>query len=273
MGSIAVDSEQVLVVVPTLGRRPEWLEDALSSVLSQGPNIDLRVRVVAPSSANVEAICSKFEVELLISERPGLSAAINDGWNHPHSAGFVTWLGDDDVLAPGSLAHTTQALMENPAAPAAYGQIRYIDERGATLWLQRPTRFAAQYMKVGKNLLPQQGSLLRWGAVKAIGGLNESFKSAMDQDLFMRLFERGGFVYVRRELGAFRLHASNITVTKGASGENEGDSIRRRYVRGHYATIRRVTSITDRMIYGVMRRLPASRPATVYGRPYTSSTH
>ncbi|MDL5352336.1 glycosyltransferase [Microbacterium sp. zg-YB36] len=263
---------QVLMVVPTLGTRRDWLIDALRSILDQETDVQPIVRVVAPDSAPIQDICDDLGVELLRSNRRGLSAAINDGWNSPHEAEFVAWLGDDDLLAPESLLASTRHLEEHPKSPAVYGQVRYIDEDGATLWVQRPGIWGRWYFRVGKNLIPQQGSLFRWAAVQQIGGIDELYQSAMDQDLFARLQRRGRLHYVRRELAAFRLHASNITVTKGEGGNDEGDEIRGRYFRRGYPVIRSITRRTDRLIYALIRRMPYRRAADQGTRPYTASS-
>lgn len=258
----------ILVVVPTLGTRKGWLRASIRSILSQ-EGVNVRVRVVAPSHASLGSLCSALGVELVECDQKGLSVAINEGWKDAGGAEFVTWLGDDDLLAPGSLAATSAALAASPNIAMVYGAVRYIDADGGSLWLQRPGRFAAWYLQYGKNLVPQQGSLLRRSFVISAGGIDESFRSAMDQDLFSRLLDCGSFSYVRREVAAFRMHDSNITVTKGENGADEGERIRGRHAGKFYPMIRRLTLISDRMIYALIRRWPYGSPATLNGRPYT----
>lgn len=257
------------MVVPTLGLRRDWLKSAIRSVLAQ-EGVGVTVRVVAPTTAKLSLLCGELGVELLESDRKGLSAAINDGWNAPSKAEYVSWLGDDDLLAPGSLSAAIRALEGRPAAAMVYGAVRYIDARGETLWVQRPGRFAAWYLAYGKNLLPQQGSLLRMSRVQSVGGVDERFTRAMDQDLFSRLIlGNGESVYVGRELAAFRLHESNITLTKGISGDDEGEIIRARHTGNLYPAVRRLTRVLDHAIYSVIRHLPFRPPAEINGVPYT----
>lgn len=258
----------VLVVVPTLGARKGWLRASIGSILSQ-EGVQVRVRVVAPSKASLAQLCSELGVELVECDEKGLSVAINEGWKDTGEAEFITWLGDDDLLAPGSLAATSAALAAHPKANMAYGAVRYIDAAGHSMWLQRPGRFAAWYLPYGKNLVPQQGSLLRKSAVLAVGGIDETCKSAMDQDLFSRLLDSGPYSYVRQEVAAFRMHESNITVTKGNEGDDEGELIRARHAGQFYPVIRHVTRIADRVIYALIRRWPYGAPPSVSGQPYT----
>lgn len=261
----------ILVVIPTLGIRRDWFVASVRSILSQ-EGVDVRIRVVAPSKANLRSLCSALGVELIEYDRRGLSAAINRGWEGADDFEYVTWLGDDDLLSPGSLSATAAEMTHHPSASIVYGAVRYIDANGRTLWLQRPGRFAGWYLRYGKNLLPQQGSLLRRSAVRSVGGINESYKSAMDQDLFSRLIDSGGYRYVRYEVAAFRLHESNITVTKGDAGTDEGDEIRARHAGRFYELIRSCTQISDRVIYGLIRRWPYGPPPLgADGVPYTIS--
>jgi glycosyltransferase involved in cell wall biosynthesis len=256
------------VVVPTLGSRRDWLRASIRSILSQ-EDVEVRVRVVAPSKASLRQLCSDLGAELVECDEKGLSLAINAGWKDSGEAEYITWLGDDDLLAPGSLAAASTALDACPDAAMAYGPVRYINAAGKSMWLQRPGRFAAWYLPYGKNLVPQQGSLLRKSFVMAVGGLDESCKSAMDQDLFSRLLDCGAYSYVRREVAAFRIHESNITVNKGNEGMDEGERIRARHAGRFYPLIRRVTRVSDRVIYALIRRWPYGAPPSVNGQPYT----
>ena len=265
---------RVLLVVPTLGRRAEWLRDSVLSIQESASTTphQVGVRLVAPSSAGLGSLAEKLGVELVESDRPGLSAAINDGWRSPHAADFVGWLGDDDLLAPGSLSESVRVLERCGNAPAVYGHVRSIDELGRTLWMMRPTRLAQSYIYVGKNLIPQPGSLFRWKDIERVAGVDEGLKAAMDQDLFMKLRRLGRLAYVRRELAAFRIHSSSITSTKGST--NGGDeSARTRGVHSpRLASVSRpITEITDRLVFGTMRRLPVTpAPLRADGSAYTS---
>jgi len=261
-------SPSILVVVPTLGERKGWLRASVRSVLSQ-EGVEVKVRVVAPSRASLGRLCSELGVDLVECDKKGLSVAINEGWRDSEDTEFITWLGDDDLLAPGSLATTSAALAAHPMATMVYGAVRYIDAAGNSLWLQRPGRFAGWYLRYGKNLVPQQGSLLRRSFVTAGGGIDETYQSAMDQDLFSRLMDCGPYSSVPQEVAAFRMHGSNITVNKGDEGADEGERIRARHVGQFYPLIRRLTLVADRVIYALIRRWPYGPPPLVNGLPYT----
>jgi GT2 family glycosyltransferase len=250
----------LLVIVPTLGRRPEWLRETLRSIVTQDHPAD--IRVVAPSSATIWRLCDDAKAEVTVHDEPGLSRAINVGLDtlEAHHR-YVTWIGDDDLLAPNSLRRSVQALDKNPTRSMAYGRCRYIDAGGQTTLMFRPGLWAWWYSLYGRNLVPQPGSLLRTKVVVAAGGINETFRHAMDLDLFLRMWEIAPPVYVPHELGSFRQHATSITMGKVDDGESRRirqEAAWRRHDRLYpFATIvaRRGG---DKLAWGAIRRF--SRP-------------
>jgi GT2 family glycosyltransferase len=259
----------ITMVVPTLGTRPAWLEACLYSITTQDCS-RCRVIVVAPNAADLK-VCHKFDVEVERFEGVGLSRAVNYGWSLDPTSSYISWLGDDDLLAPGSLAITSGFLDENPTCSMVYGRVRYIDAENKQLWFFRPTRFAAPYLRAGKNFVGQQGSLVRRTAVEKVGYLDPQLMNSMDQDLFTRLRKAGPRVYLPWELAAFRWHAGGITSLKGSRDESElvrqrhwGDR-QLRWYRAWRVAGRRI----DWALNATARRLPVPAVPLREGQPYT----
>lgn len=231
-----------------------------------------RVIVVAPDDADVDGVCADFDVDVARLEASGMANAINFGWSLDSESEYITWIGDDDLLAPGSLERTTALLSKRLDCGMVYGRVRYIDANGTSLWMSRPTRFAAPYLRLGKNFLSQQGSLLRRSAVARVGYLDGGLMNAMDQDLFTRLGRVGLRAYLPYELGAFRWHTTSITSTKGS--RDESDLVRRRYIEEWqiplYDAWRRIGRRLDWVVDATVRRMPAPPPPTFGGMPYIS---
>jgi hypothetical protein len=139
--------------------------------------------------------------------------------------------------------------------------------------LMRPTRFAGPYLRIGKDLVPQQGSLLRASAVRQVGLLDEGLAHAMDMDLFLKLAKLGDLKYVPIEVGAFRLHGSNITITKPDGEESEVVRMRSLTPLGAHTVgfARPITRHLDRLIYGTLARLPTGQVPLLDGKPYTEA--
>jgi GT2 family glycosyltransferase len=251
-----------LVVVPTLGTRSEWLRSSLSSVLAQGPEV--HTVVVGPTASPALPVAEDHGLEYLSFDRPGLSAAINHGWAaRGERYRYLAWLGDDDLLAPGSVAAAREALEGDPRATAVYGHCRVIWADGSTQYVARPGRFAAWWIQFGEDRVHQQGSLFRGEVVRRLGGLDESLRYAMDMDLFLRLRREGPLLYIPVELGAYRQHGSAISYNRSV-GADEPSEARRRWrsatadaMADRFGT---VVDVVDRA-YGIaLRRIPSGPP-------------
>ena len=224
--SLVVSIARALIVVPTLGTRPELLEHCLRSIASQGVAVD--IRIVAPSGNSVaESLALQFGAEL--TPDPGsLAGAINlgvaqAGSNHE----YVNWLGDDDLLEPGSLEATMRLLDSDQKCVLAYGACRYIDEHGAELWISRAGKWAPRILKWGPDLIPQPGMLIRRSSWVEVGGLDESFRFAFDLDLLLKLQRRGTLRDVGQVVSSFRWHGDSLTVGDRSTSLKESETARR----------------------------------------------
>ncbi len=220
---------RIRLVIPTLGKRVDYLEQTLKSVRSQGVPVDLVV-VVPSAATQARALAASFGARLL--DDPGsMSAAVNAGLASAEDQQvYANWIGDDDLLAPGSLAATVAALDDDPEASLAYGHCAYIDAAGRELWVSRAGRGAVRLLSWGPDLIPQPGMLFRLADFRAVGGLDESLRFAMDLDLLLRLRARGHFVDVGRQVSSFRWHHASLTVSDRAASLTESEQVKRRYL-------------------------------------------
>jgi len=217
---------RVLIVVPTIGTRPVYLERCLASITQQSVAAD--ILIVAPITAVMREIASRHGANLI--EDPGsLAGAINLGMRSATAFHeFVNWIGDDDLLEPGSLQATTEALDRDPASVVAYGACRYIDERDAELWVSRAGPWANRILKWGPDLIPQPGMLVRRSAWEAVCGLDEEFRFAFDLDLLLKLQSLGRLIDVGQVVSCFRWHGDSLTVGDRTTSLRESEIARRR---------------------------------------------
>jgi len=220
---------EVLIVVPTLGQRPQLLEQTLASIRSQTISAD--IAIVGPSaSTDLQELARACDAEL-VPDPGSLPAAIEAGVAraHPHHV-YVTWLNDDDLLTHNSLAATHAALQKTPQAVLAYGACEYINERGDMLWTNSAGRWAQRVLPWGPDLVPQPGMLARRDAWERVGGLDTNLRFAFDLDLLLRLREVGEFVDVGVVVSRFRWHATSLTVADRTASLNESEAVKRRYL-------------------------------------------
>lgn len=218
---------RILLIVPTLGQRIDFLSQTLASIRSQSVPAD--VVVVAPdNNPHVERLLREYGADFLPD--PGsLTKAINLGATRLTDRHvFVNWLNDDDLLTPGSLAATSTALEGNPAATVAFGACRYIDSSGHELWVSRAGRWAPRVLGWGPDLIPQPGMLVRASEWRAVGGIDESFRFAFDLDLLLKLKARGPLIEVPGVVSEFRWHADSLTVGDRRTNIEESERAKRR---------------------------------------------
>ena len=225
------------MVVPTLGQRLAHLDLCLDSIVSQGiSGIDLVL--VAPESPEIQALAERYGGRVVPDPRRGISGALNAGFEAAApGTEYVAWLGDDDLLSPGSLAATTSTLDAQPHASMVYGWCDYIDEEGVVIFANRAGPLAGRILRFAPNLVPQPGSLMRLSMVRAVGYLDEQLKLSMDLDLFIRLQSRGRLIALKQTLACFRWHSDSATVLAEAASAEESDRVRMRYMPAPLASV------------------------------------
>jgi GT2 family glycosyltransferase len=248
---------RVLYAIPTLGGRDEWLRLSIGSVQRQ--IADVRTVVVAPAKSSAWPVATSMGVEYLPSERPGLSAAVNDVWKtFGADYDYFAWIADDDVLSPISLLATTDYLDHHPRCVAVYGRDRLIGADGASLQTSRPGRLAGVLLPYGTQQVTQPGSLFRATAIRQVGFLDEHLVYSMDYDLFLKLRRVGSLDYLPLELAAIRTHSDRITDNRGDNGR-ELITVRERSLTPRQAAVSRYllrgTRVVD-LVYGsAIRRM------------------
>ena len=215
------------VVIPTLGHRPEFLLQAIKSIRT---NPMVFICLVGPESIDRQSF--KGSVDLFVNDPGrGLPAAINLGiTNLPQSVDFVTWLGDDDLLAENALDLSIQHMVDNEDVSLVFGSCRYIDGSSKQVWMNKSGQWAAKIIRFGPFLTPQPGSVIRRTAFEQVGGLDENLGWAFDLDLFIKLSKVGKLRFVGLVLSSFRWHESSLSVEFRRQSVREGSSVRKKYL-------------------------------------------
>ncbi len=213
------------IVVPTLGRRPEYLEQCLLSIRRAG---DAYVTLVAPAGFESRTlIASGLVDEYFEDPGTGLADAINFGFtNMPESIELINWLGDDDLLYPEALAQSAEALDAHPEAVMVFGSCDYIDPSGNIVWTNRSGQWAVPLLRFGPDLIPQPGALFRKNAFKTVGGLSAKYDWAFDFDLFIKLSKVGKILFIGGTLSAFRWHTESLSVEFRSNSVLEASRVR-----------------------------------------------
>ena len=220
--------KRIGVVVPTLFSRSDYLRQSLEAIQKAG---DAYVILMGPDvEANSKDYKGLFD-ELLEEPKTGtlsekLSFALS---SFPENIDLITWIGDDDILAPGSLDFLKNEFRSDEDLSLIYGACDYIDSNGNKIGQNISGPWALALSKVGPFLAPQPGSLFRRKAFEAIGGLDSNLKLAFDFDLFLGLKKHGKAKYINKTLASFRWHEDSLSVGQRKTSVKEASIVRTKH--------------------------------------------
>ena len=220
----------VTVVTPSF-QQGRYLERTLKSVLDQNyPRLEYVVQDGGSTDSTREVI-DRYRDKLARAEMRrdnGQSHAINLGFAGTRGE-IMAYLNSDDMLLPGSLNAVAAYFEAHPEVDAVYGHRVVIDSDDNELgrWVM-PTH-NPEVLKWA-DYVPQETLFWRRRLWDKVGGIDESFRFAMDWDLLLRFQDAGAkIVRLPRFLGAFRVHHTSKTVTSVSNtGAEEMSRLRER---------------------------------------------
>jgi len=222
---------RVGIVVPTLGSRPNYLQLCLESIGAAG---DAYVCLVAPENFDSSSLLEAGLVDQVLDDLGnGLAEAINYGIKKmPNQIEYVNWLGDDDLLAEGTLEKLVATLDGDPTTVLVYGSCNYINAEGDVVWRNRSGKWASPLLHFGPDLIPQPGALFRKNAFEKVGGLSSVFDWAFDFDLLLKLKKVGKLRFIDQTLASFRWHQDSLSVGQRANSVAEASRVRISHLPG-----------------------------------------
>ncbi|RXK55702.1 glycosyltransferase [Oleiharenicola lentus] len=185
------------------GRRPETGEyiTSESDSLLQPPASRLpppaRARLVAwssePDSGQADAIAKAFAKT---------SGEPDD---------LMAWINSDDFYVPGALRYVVDYFAKHPDVDVIYGHRILVDENSQEIGRWFLPKHDPEVLRLN-DFVPQETMFWRRRIWDKVGGINPSFKFAMDWDLLLR-FQAAGAKIVRVPyfLACFRIHSAQKT--------------------------------------------------------------
>lgn len=224
-------SKTIGIVVPTLGKRLEYLIENLQSLNASKENIF--VCVVRPRTCSSLDSTIAHLADLIVDDpKNGLSGAINLGISSlPQEIKYVNWLGDDDFIVSSGLTNAFNFLETNKNLNLVFGNCRYVDSIGVTRFTHKPRIPRILLTRFGPNQISQPAALFRRTTFDQLGGLDERLELAMDLDLWLRFFKiKKSYKYIDEIIANYRWHSESLSAANETRARFESSQVRRRYL-------------------------------------------
>lgn len=235
----------VSVVIPTFHRERELLE-AVGSVLAQ-PGVSVEVIVMDDSAEGsgrvpIETLGDPrvryFKRPVPSGGRPALVR--NDGARHAHGH-YLVFLDDDDQLQDGALRTLMHALEVNPAAGMAFGAVEPFGADASDLrhnqeYFSKARRIARRLRGVREMgavlvfcpaILINSACMARRAVFAGAGGFDADIPVCEDADLWSRIAQQTGYVFIDRPVVRYRTGAPSLMHSLVGNDERLRDSYRR----------------------------------------------
>ena len=206
------DPPLVSIVTPSLNQGA-FIEQTIRSVLEQDyPRIEHVVVDGGSTDGTLDVLRRYPHLDWISEPDGGQAEAINKGFRRT-SGEILAWLNADDYLLPGAVSSVVAAFREHPCG-LVHGGWRQIDEAGATIRDVPPVSFDLRRQLDVANRVAQPGAFFTREAFAAVGGVDESYRYAMDYELWLKLGSRFEVVHIDDVLGAYRYHPESKTVAE-----------------------------------------------------------
>jgi glycosyltransferase involved in cell wall biosynthesis len=209
----------ISVVTPSYGYG-HFIEWTIRSVLMQNyPKLELIVMDGGSRDATVDII-RKYQPYLKYAESKkdkGQADAVVRGFKHS-TGEIMAYLNSDDMLAPGALEFVAHYFQDHPEVDMVYSHRIIVDDNNKVTGHWILPQHSDWYMQRW-DYIPQETCFWRRSIYEKVGGIDRTYKFALDFDLFVRFMRAGACIRrVERFLGAFRVH----DVSKTSSELQEG---------------------------------------------------
>jgi glycosyltransferase involved in cell wall biosynthesis len=213
---VAHDASAVLplvsIVTPSLDQG-RYIEATIRSVLEQDyPRIE-HIVVDGGSTDETPDVLRRYRHLRWVAEPDrGQAHALNKGFAMATGEVFG-WLNADDIYLPGAISAVVEVLRETGCG-LVHGGWSQIGEDGKLLREVPPIPFDYRVQLEERNAVSQPGTFFTREAFESVGGIDESYRYAMDYELWLKIGARFEVRHVERTLAAYRLHPASKTMAE-----------------------------------------------------------
>ena len=210
-GSAAWQSagKPLISVITACYNAADTIEQCIRSVLAQDlPGVEY-VMIDGGSNDGTAAIIKRYSGKLSYwHSKPdrGIAHAFNLGIQKSRGDWLMFLNADDYLHDPGALAALANEIIEHPDADVVYGRVAYMTRerqpQPAGRIYGEPYRWA-RFIRM--HSIPHPASVTRRGYIDRVGAFDESYRIAMDYELFLRAGAALHTSFIERVITCMRL--------------------------------------------------------------------
>lgn len=208
---------KVSIVTPSFNQG-QFIEKTILSVLAQDYSNLEYIVMDGGSTDSTSSLLASYNsyIDRAISEKDdGQSDAINRGFQLCSGEIFAYLNSDDCYANQGVISKVVRYFQEYPNVDVIYGQRYYIDEKGHFHFCYPTRPFNKESLHVSCYIHQECAFWRRSIYEKAGGFVDDSFRFAMDYDLWMRFLKVGAtFLAVDDVFGLFRAYENQKSIAQ-----------------------------------------------------------
>ncbi|MDB9527132.1 glycosyltransferase [Oscillatoria sp. CS-180] len=205
---------QLTVIIPTYNR-PQLLKLAVDSALNQTFQ-NLEVLVVDDASDEPVNLPEEPRLRVIRLERSRGGAGARNVGTEAAQGRWITYLDDDDSLLPHMVERSLAAIAHSslPAPVGVLSGLEKVSQTGDILDTRLPPDhcpkggdFFLEPLQSGRSYLTKQTLVVERDVILSIGGWDESFRSRVHSELFLRLNPACSLIGIPQVAYRLRSHA------------------------------------------------------------------
>jgi glycosyltransferase involved in cell wall biosynthesis len=153
---------------------------------------------------------------------------------------ILCWLCSDDLLERGALLEVAEFFQRNPEAEIVYGDSTWIDAAGKHVRPKKEHSFSRFIWLHDHNFIPQPSTFWRRRLYDRVGGLDPSYRVAMDGDLWLRFSDVTRLHHVRRMWSRMRWYPEQMVQRLRPEVLLADERMRDRYLGSQSKLLRRL---------------------------------